>query len=326
MALIKCEECGKEISDRANACPHCGCPITHISEPVTRNNFATACLFISHLLGFAYTLFCLIYWASAGSRMSGFEKLGADIATVMMIPHVALVVLATVFNTFALFSYHRCFSLTAAILYCGSILFMPLYFYFVIIQAILCFIAFFLMQSKGKVSIKIKELISTVSVLCAMISVIIICSNIGNVEDNKKAEVSSTESTTEQTAATTEASTESSLLINQPQTSTTETLVPREYQSALNQAQSYSNTMHMSEAAIYDQLISEYGGQFNSDAAQYAIENVNADYYYNALESAKSYSETMDMSSDAIYDQLISDYGGKFTEDQASYAVQHLYD
>ena len=84
--------------------------------------------------------------------------------------------------------------------------------------------------------------------------------------------------------------------------------------------------MHMSEAAIYDQLISEYGGQFNSDAAQYAIENVNADYYYNALESAKSYSETMDMSSDAIYNQLISDYGGKFTEDQASYAVQHLYD
>ena len=56
MALIKCEECGKEISDRADACPHCGCPITHISEPVTRNNFATVCLFISHLLGFAYCL------------------------------------------------------------------------------------------------------------------------------------------------------------------------------------------------------------------------------------------------------------------------------
>lgn len=27
MALIKCEECGKEISDRANACPSCGNPI-----------------------------------------------------------------------------------------------------------------------------------------------------------------------------------------------------------------------------------------------------------------------------------------------------------
>lgn len=27
MALINCPECGKEISDKAVACPHCGCPI-----------------------------------------------------------------------------------------------------------------------------------------------------------------------------------------------------------------------------------------------------------------------------------------------------------
>lgn len=27
MALIKCPECGKEISDKAEKCIHCGCPI-----------------------------------------------------------------------------------------------------------------------------------------------------------------------------------------------------------------------------------------------------------------------------------------------------------
>ncbi len=27
MALIKCKECGKEVSDKAEACPKCGCPI-----------------------------------------------------------------------------------------------------------------------------------------------------------------------------------------------------------------------------------------------------------------------------------------------------------
>ena len=27
MALIKCPECGKEISDKAKTCPHCGVPI-----------------------------------------------------------------------------------------------------------------------------------------------------------------------------------------------------------------------------------------------------------------------------------------------------------
>lgn len=26
MALIKCSECGKEFSDKASACPNCGCP------------------------------------------------------------------------------------------------------------------------------------------------------------------------------------------------------------------------------------------------------------------------------------------------------------
>ena len=27
MALIKCPECGKKISDKARKCPDCGCPI-----------------------------------------------------------------------------------------------------------------------------------------------------------------------------------------------------------------------------------------------------------------------------------------------------------
>lgn len=29
MALIKCVECGREISSYAQACPHCGCPANH---------------------------------------------------------------------------------------------------------------------------------------------------------------------------------------------------------------------------------------------------------------------------------------------------------
>lgn len=34
MALIKCPECGKEISDRAASCPNCGYPITSRKENV----------------------------------------------------------------------------------------------------------------------------------------------------------------------------------------------------------------------------------------------------------------------------------------------------
>lgn len=36
MALIKCPECGKEISDKATVCPNCGYPIT--SEPIIDSN------------------------------------------------------------------------------------------------------------------------------------------------------------------------------------------------------------------------------------------------------------------------------------------------
>lgn len=36
MALIKCPECGKEISDRASACIHCGCPLLYTSKSIVR--------------------------------------------------------------------------------------------------------------------------------------------------------------------------------------------------------------------------------------------------------------------------------------------------
>ena len=34
MALIKCSECGREISDKAAACIYCGCPISE-SKPTS---------------------------------------------------------------------------------------------------------------------------------------------------------------------------------------------------------------------------------------------------------------------------------------------------
>ena len=37
MALIKCGECGKDVSDKANSCPHCGCPIENKESTNTYN-------------------------------------------------------------------------------------------------------------------------------------------------------------------------------------------------------------------------------------------------------------------------------------------------
>lgn len=100
--------------------------------------------------------------------------------------------------------------------------------------------------------------------------------------------------------------------------------VPREYKSALRSAETYSDFMHMSKTAIYDQLTSEYGDGFEKDAAQYAVDHLDADWNYNALKSAESYSESMHMSRAGIYDQLISEYGEQFTKDQAQYAVDNM--
>ena len=82
--------------------------------------------------------------------------------------------------------------------------------------------------------------------------------------------------------------------------------------------------MNMSKAGIYDQLTSEYGEKFTAEAAQYAVDNVEADWKENALKKAKSYQETMSMSPSAIYDQLVSEYGEQFTAEEAQYAIDNL--
>ena len=100
--------------------------------------------------------------------------------------------------------------------------------------------------------------------------------------------------------------------------------VPTEYKNALRKAKTYDKMMHMSKAALFEQLTSEYGEQFPEDAAQYAMDNINADYNANALAKAKTYSDTMSMSKKGIYEQLSSEQGEKFTAEEAQYAIDNL--
>ena len=50
--------------------------------------------------------------------------------------------------------------------------------------------------------------------------------------------------------------------------------------------------MHMFKQGIYNQLTSEFE-KFSPEVAQYAVDNVKADWNANALEKAKSYQKTM---------------------------------
>ncbi|GAF39710.1 hypothetical protein FC83_GL000858 [Agrilactobacillus composti DSM 18527 = JCM 14202] len=89
-------------------------------------------------------------------------------------------------------------------------------------------------------------------------------------------------------------------------------------------AATYSKTMHMSKQGIYDQLTSEYGEKYSTEAAQYAVDNLKADYNANALAKAKDYQTNMAMSPESIREQLTSTAGEKFTPEEAGYAIQHL--
>lgn len=100
--------------------------------------------------------------------------------------------------------------------------------------------------------------------------------------------------------------------------------VPAEFKSALNKAKTYSDSMNMSKAGVYDQLTSEHGEKFSPEAGQYAIDNVEADWKANALAKGKTYQESMDMSPESVRDQLVSDSGEKFTQEEADYAVENL--
>lgn len=100
--------------------------------------------------------------------------------------------------------------------------------------------------------------------------------------------------------------------------------VPKEFKNALDKGQMYSDMMDMSKAGVLQQLTSQYGEKFPDDAAQYAIDNINADWNENALNKAKTYYDTMSMSKDAVYTQLTSSYGEQFTAEEAQYAIDNL--
>ncbi len=97
-----------------------------------------------------------------------------------------------------------------------------------------------------------------------------------------------------------------------------------EYSAALGKAKSYNSLFHMSKKRMYRQLTSDFD-KFSNDAAQYAIDHLEADYKYNALFNAKNYRKLFNMSKSRLINQLTSFIDG-FTEEEANYAVDHLDD
>ena len=151
-------------------------------------------------------------------------------------------------------------------------------------------------------------------VLIGIVAVIIAIGVIGSLGGDKKGTSVTSEPTTTQEVAK---------VAEEPKKEIDES-VPMEYKSALVKAESYANGLDMSKKAVYKQLTSEYGENFPKEAADYAIERVEADWKKNALNKANSYANDQYMSKKSVYEQLISEHGEEFTKDEADYAISKV--
>ncbi|WP_312039326.1 Ltp family lipoprotein [Macrococcoides bohemicum] len=157
------------------------------------------------------------------------------------------------------------------------------------------------------------------------------CGSMFGLNDTDKKEDATTEEKTTEEKATNEAKTEEEVE-EETETEEVKTEVPtteekkdegtREQKAALGKAKSYSDMMHLSKQGIINQLTSEIEG-FSQEDAQYAVDNLKADYKQNALKKAQDYAKTQNMSDDGIYNQLTSEIEG-FTAEEAQYAVDNL--
>lgn len=109
-------------------------------------------LVVALVLGLAYVVYSLWYWFGGGAAGSvgadSASQAGAGLAAVLVMPHLIITILAVVFNALATALSKPGFALTAGILYAVAMVLFPVYFFFVIVQMILCFVAFAKMRKK----------------------------------------------------------------------------------------------------------------------------------------------------------------------------------
>lgn len=103
---------------------------------------------ISLILGALYLLFIITYFTNTGlNSTDSAEAIGAGIATMLVLPHIICTAIALLFNILGYVMNKKNFILVAAILYCVSMILFIMYFMFVIVEAILCFVAYAKMKN-----------------------------------------------------------------------------------------------------------------------------------------------------------------------------------
>ncbi len=110
-------------------------------------------LLIAGILGLIYFIYIISYFWGITTSTQGTEAISAGLASAIVAPHIVCVGIAVIFNWVGFGIKARWAALTAGILYAVSIVLFFMYAMFVIIQMILCFIAFAKMKKKPVVEV-----------------------------------------------------------------------------------------------------------------------------------------------------------------------------
>ena len=107
-------------------------------------------LLVAFILGVLYLLYSASYWSGAvSSSTDTAEQIGAGLAAAIVMPHLICTFIGVLFNGLGLFLRKRGFALTGAILYTVAMVLFPVYFFFVVVQAILSYIGFAKMKKEN---------------------------------------------------------------------------------------------------------------------------------------------------------------------------------
>lgn len=101
-------------------------------------------LLISMILTGLYLIYIIAYFGGilANTGVDSYEYVGGAIASALVFPHLICVFIGFIFNCLAFFMNKRAFALVAGILYAVSMVLFMIYFLFILVQMILCFVAF----------------------------------------------------------------------------------------------------------------------------------------------------------------------------------------
>lgn len=100
-------------------------------------------LLVSGILGTLYVIYLIAYFSGAVTKSGdSSEQIGGALATMLVAPHMVVTGIAVIFNWLGFALKAKWAALTAGILYAVAMVLFIMYFMFVIVEMILCFVAY----------------------------------------------------------------------------------------------------------------------------------------------------------------------------------------